>query len=205
MSSRNISNIYDLAYTYLGYSNQGRTEDIDKLILESIDELDKISQFKYIYIDMDYKLDFIKNNPIYDKFLEGCSHYYLVLTTLGKRVDDRVKYYSVSDMKKMIVFDATCGAYLEYLADEYEKNNFDEPRTYRFCPGYQGTKTSDIREIFKVLNHNSIGVSLLDSNLMVPLKTMCGIIGFGNKKNKSCGNCDIKDKCEFRKKGKTCY
>ena len=108
-------------------------------------------------------------------------------------------------MKKMIVFDATCGAYLEYLADEYEKENFEELRTYRFCPGYQGTKTSDIREIFKVLNHNSIGVSLLESNLMVPLKTMCGIIGFGNKKNKSCGNCDIKDKCEFRKKGKTCY
>ena len=61
MSSRNISNICDLAYTYLGYSNQGRTEDIDKLILESIDELDKISQFKYIYIDMDYELDFINS------------------------------------------------------------------------------------------------------------------------------------------------
>ena len=205
MYSVNYSNVCDLAYTYLGYSNQTKTEDIDKLIMDSIDELNEIAQFKYIYIDMDYELDFIKNNQVYKNFLEGCTHYYLVLTTLGKRVDDRVKYYSMSDMKKMIVFDATCGAYLEYLADDFEKSNFDDLRTYRFCPGYQGTKTEDIREIFKVLKPEKIGVTLLDSNLMVPLKTMCGLIGFGKTKKKQCGNCDIKDKCEYRKKGKTCY
>ena len=205
MSSKNISRIMDIAYTYLGYSNQSRSTDIDKLIEESIKELDEISQFKYIYKDFNEQLDFIKNNEIYTKFLEGCSHYYLVLTTLGKRVDDRVKYYSITDMKKMVVFDATCGAYLEYMADEYENTNFKELHTYRFCPGYQGTKTDDLREIFKYIKPEKAGVILLESNLMVPLKTMCGIIGFGTKKNKMCGNCDIKDKCEFRKKGNTCY
>ena len=205
MSLKNISNIYDLAYTYLGYSKLSRSSDIDKLIEESIEELEKIAQFKYIYQDFDYKLDFIKNNPIYEAFLEGCSHYYLVLTTLGKRVDDRVKYYSLTDMKKMVVFDAVCGAYIEEMADEFENENFDSNRTYRFCPGYQGTKTADLRDIFKVLKPENVGVILLDSNLMVPLKTMCGLIGFGKKKNKTCGNCDIKDKCEFRKRGTTCY
>ena len=49
MSLRNISNIVDLAYTYLGYSKLSRSSDIDKLIMESIDELDKIAQFNYIY------------------------------------------------------------------------------------------------------------------------------------------------------------
>ena len=205
MSLRNISNIVDLAYTYLGYSNQSRSDDIDKLIKESIDELDKINQFKYLYVDMTERLDFINNNPIYSSFLEGCNHYYLVITTLGKRVDDRVKYYSVTDMKKMLVFDATCGAYLEYMADEYEKTNFKEIHTYRFCPGYQGTSTNDLRKIFEILKPEKIGIILNESNLMIPLKTMCGIIGFGSEKKKMCGNCDIKDKCEFRKKGKTCY
>ena len=205
MSSRNISNIVDLAYTYLGYSKLSRSSDIDKLMMESIDELDKIAQFNYIYQDFDYKLDFIKNNPIYESFLEGSTHYYLVLTTLGKRVDDRVKYYSITDMKKMVVFDAVCGAYLEVLADQYEKDNFDELRTYRFCPGYQGTKTADLQDIFKILKPERIGVIILESNLMVPLKTMCGLIGFGKKMNKSCGKCDIRDKCEFRKRGMTCY
>ena len=205
MSSKNISNIVDLAYTYLGYSNQTRSDEIDKLILESIEELDKIAQFKYIYQDFTEKLDFIKNEPVYDKFLDGCSHYYLVLTTLGKRVDDRVKYYSITDMKRMVVFDAVCGAYLEDKADNYEKDNFKETHTYRFCPGYQGTSTKDLRDIFKLIKPERAGVILLESNLMVPLKTMCGIIGFGKEKKKMCGNCDIKDKCEFRKKGKTCY
>lgn len=205
MSSKNISKILDIAYTYLGYSNQTRSSDIDKLILESIEELDSIAQFKYIYKDFKENLDFINNNDVYLKFLDGCSHYYLVLTTLGKRVDDRVKYYSVTDMKKMVVFDATCGAYLEYMADQYEACNFKEIHTYRFCPGYQGTSTKDLREIFKYINPEKAGVILLDSNLMVPLKTMCGIIGFGKTKNKSCGKCDLLDKCEFRKKGKVCY
>lgn len=205
MSLRNISKIVNLAYTYLGYSNQGRSDDIDLLIEESIDELDKISQFNYIYVDMTEKLDFIKNNQVYNNLLDGCSHYYLVAMTLGKRVDDKVKYYSKIDLKKMLVFDATCGAYLEYLSDEYEKNNFNEIHTYRFCPGYQGTKTDDLKEIFKILKPERIGINILDSNLMVPLKSMCGIIGFGKSKNKTCGNCDIKEKCEFRKKGTTCY
>ena len=205
MSSKNISNIYDLAYTYLGYSSLSRSPDIDKLIDESIKELDKIAQFNYIYQDFDYYLDFIKNNQVYLDFLNGSTHYYLVLMTLGKRVDDRVKYYSITDMKKMVVFDAVCGAYLEELSDNFENENFDELRTYRFCPGYQGTKTADLKDIFKVLKPERIGVNILESNLMVPLKTMCGIIGFGKKMKKSCGKCDIKDKCEFRKRGMTCY
>ena len=205
MLLKNTSKVIDLAYTYLGYTNNLRSADIDKLIDESIDELEKISQFKYIYEEFNYNLDFINNNKVYLDFLNGCDKYYLVLTTLGKRVDDRVKYYSKTDLKKMTVFDACSGAYLETLADEYEEAHFNKPRTYRFCPGYQGTKIADLQEIFKIIKPEKAGVIILESNLMVPLKTMCGIIGFGKTANKKCGNCDLKDKCEFRKKGMTCY
>ena len=200
----NTSKFYKLAYSYLGYRNVEPNEHIDKLIEESLEEVKKLSQFQYICQEFDYKLDFIKNNQVYLDFLDGTTSYYLVLMTLGKRIDDRCRYYSKIDMEKMVVFDACSSAYLELSSDEFEED-FPNPHTYRFCPGYQGTSTSDIREIFKYIDNKKIGVDILDSNLMVPLKTMCGIIGIGKQSQKSCKNCTLLGKCEYKKENRTCY
>ncbi len=200
----NTSKFYKLAYSYLGYRNIEPSKEIDKLIEECLEEVEKLAQFKYICEEFDYKLDFIKNNKAYLDFLDGTTSYYLVLMTLGKRIDDKCGYYSKIDMKKMVVFDAVSSAYLEISSDEFEEN-FPNPHTYRFCPGYQGTTIQDIREIFKYLDHKKIGVDILDSNLMVPMKTMCGIVGIGKTINKSCKNCTLLGKCEYKKEGRTCY
>lgn len=200
----NISRFYKLAYSYLGYRNIEPSKEIDKLIDECLKEIEALAQFKYICEEFDYKLDFIKNNKAYLDFLDGTTSYYLVLMTLGKRIDDKCRYYSKIDMEKMVVFDAVSSAYLEISSDEFEEN-FPNPHTYRFCPGYQGTTTADIREIFKYLDHKKIGVEILDSNLMVPMKTMCGIVGIGKTINKSCRNCTLLGKCEYKKEGRTCY
>ena len=150
-------------------------------------------------------LPFIENNEVYKKHLKGCKSYKLVLMTLGKRIDDKCKYYSIVDLKKMVVFDAVSNAYLEYMSDKYEDENFEKPKTFRFCPGYQGTSTADIREIFKYIDHKKLGVELLESNLMIPLKSMCGIVGIGKDNKKNCGGCITKGKCNYRKEGRTCY
>ena len=52
--------------------------------------------------------------------------------TLGKRIDDKCRYYSKVDLTKMVIFDTVSYAYLEYKSDEYEELNFKKPRTYRF-------------------------------------------------------------------------
>ena len=155
MSLRNTSKIKKHAYTYLGYRNMPHDERTDKIIDECIEEIERIAQFKYIYAEFDYQLDFLKDNAVYQRFLKDTTSYYLVLTTLGKKVDDKCRYYSKIDMEKMVIFDAVSSAYLEYMADEFEEENFPKDRTYRFCPGYQGTETKDIREIllFKFICH----------------------------------------------------
>lgn len=205
MSLMNTSKFINLVYSYLGYKHITRSEEIDKAIEDSLKEIEQIAQFKYAYVEFDYLLDFLKKNEAYKKLLEGTTSYYLCLMTLGKRIDDRCQYYSKIDLTKMVIFDAVSNAYLEYLSDEYEEANFKKPRTYRFCPGYQGTNTSDIREIFKYLDNKKLGVEVLDSNLMVPLKTMCGIIGLGKTNKKECGACTLKGECEYRKEGRKCY
>ncbi len=204
MSSVNYSKLTDIAYSYLDYHKMEHTKEIDDLIRICIDEVVELSQFKYIYEEFSTKLDFINNSVVYSKFLDGCNKYYLVLMTLGKRIDDKIKYYSKIDLTKMYVFDSVSSAYLEYMSDLYEEG-FEKPRTYRFSPGYQGTTTADLREIFKYLKPEKIGVTLLESNLMLPQKTMCGLIGFGITKEKRCGDCVLKSKCLYIKEGRTCY
>ena len=107
-------------------------------------------------------------------------------------------------MLKALVLDATANAYLEAKADEYEKtiaNNL----SYRFCPGYQGSDVTDLKYIFEVLKPEKIGITLLDSGMMVPQKSMCGIIAIGKNEKKRCGDCIMLDNCAFRKVGKRCY
>lgn len=204
MSSKTFSKVSRFAYTYLGYKNINETRNLDDEIDKCLEEIEQISQFKYVFVEFEERFDFL-NRDEYIKLLKDCKSYYLILTTLGKRIDDRTRYYSKIDITKSLIFDACASAYLEYMADEFEKENLKSPHTFRFCPGYGKTETKDIREIFKYIKAESLGVRLLESNLMVPMKTMCGIIGIGGNAKKNCGECVVGEKCDFKKRGVTCY
>lgn len=203
MSSINYSKISRQVYTYLGYREMARDEKTDKLIIECLEEIEQISSFQYIYQRFDYILDFLKQEP-YLKYLGNSNSYYLIATTLGAVIDKRVRYYQMKDMTKMCVFDACASAYLEYMSDQFELN-LGSNLSYRFCPGYQNTDIKDIRNIYEILKANKIGITLLDSNLMIPQKSMIGIVGIDNHAKKSCKDCFLLDKCEYRKDGLTCY
>ena len=204
MFLKNYSSLIDNTYSYLGYKNIPKSKEIDLLIEECLKEVIELSSFKYIYQEFDYILDFLKEKPYLD-YLKGATSYYISAMTLGSDIDKRIRYYSISNMTKMCVFDACSSAYLEYLSDEYEKN-LNENISYRFCPGYQGTSITDIKEIFKILKpEKALGIELLESNLMVPSKTMVGIIGVNNKFEKNCGNCINNNECAYLKAGRKCY
>ena len=204
MSSVNYSDVSHLVYSYLGYRNLSRDEKIDKLIIECLEEIEEISSFKYIYQEYDYILDFLKKKQ-YLEYLGNSTSYLICATTLGSQIDKRSKYYQMKDMVKMCVFDATASAYLEFKADLFEKSIRDD-LSYRFCPGYQGTDVSDIRPIHELLKADKvIGITLLDSNLMVPQKSMIGIVGINNHAKRNCKNCFLIDNCDYRKDGIRCY
>ncbi|MCR5231685.1 MAG: hypothetical protein K6B64_03465 [Acholeplasmatales bacterium] len=203
MSAKNYSNLYLAIYSYLGYRNLTKDPRIDKLIEESLKEIEEISSFQYIYQEFDYLLDFLNQKPYLD-YLNGSTNYLICAMTLGVSVDKRSKYYEKVDLERMFVFDATASAYLEYLSDEFERN-LRPDLGYRFCPGYQGTDVSDIRLLYNLLKANKIGITLLDSNLMVPQKSMIGIVGINTTQKRSCRDCFLIEHCEYRKEGLRCY
>ena len=74
--------------------------------------------------------------------------------------------------------------------------------TNRFSPGYCGWHVSQQQLLFPLFQGHTCGVKLTDSSLMIPIKSVSGIIGLGEKVRKleyTCGLCDFKQ-CYKRKK-----
>lgn len=199
----NCSDIIDSVCEHLSLRKIERTAEIEVLVSECYDELEGLNSFKYIHCKQTNLLEFLNYEP-YLSFINGASGYFLVATTLGVEVDRLIKRYTLTNMTKAIVFDATANAYLEFKADEYEKTLGDNI-SYCFCPGYQGSSVTDLQYIFPILKPEKIGISLLPSGMMVPQKSMCGIIAIGKNEKKRCGNCALLGKCAYRKVGKRCY
>ena len=81
--------------------------------------------------------------------------------------------------------------------------------TWRFSPGYGDLPLDTQKELVQVLDmHRKIGVSLTDSCLMVPSKSVTAILGISDtkrdKRENKCDFCNNRQKCIFRKRGTRC-
>lgn len=146
----------------------------DEKIIQCLKELEDINEFKFIYKEYDYLLDFL-NHPSYLKYLNGSTKYLLVASTLGLAVERRISYLSKTNNEKMVIMDAASSCYLEFLTDK-EEEKLNKKLDYRFCPGYSKTDVNDNKIIFKILNASKIGIEVLPSSMMVPQKSMIGVV-----------------------------
>src|SRR6056297_2412107 len=74
--------------------------------------------------------------------------------------------------------------------------------TNRYSPGYCGWNVSEQHKLFKMFPENFCNISLSDTALMHPIKSVSGIIGIGEKvrfNEYTCNFCDKKD-CVHRNK-----
>lgn len=191
---------------YLGYPPETPVgEDVLQRIDRAIEEVEQLSSFHYIYAHFTEPLGFMLRNDAYMKHLSGAEGFLLCATTLGAQVDRHLKRLELTDMSYAIVFDAVASAYLEFKADEYERALPYPNRGFRFCPGYGSTPLEDSRDIVTRLRADRVGITFLDSGLMVPMKSMAGIIKLGGESRKSCEGCVARTGCVFRERGTRCY
>lgn len=74
--------------------------------------------------------------------------------------------------------------------------------TNRYSPGYCGWPVSDQQKLFGVLGENNCGIQLNESSLMLPEKSVSGVIGIGKNvvnKGYACSYCDT-EQCIYRDK-----
>ena len=147
---------------------------------------------------------------IISRQLRGSEAFALFVATAGREFEDlQMRLKDDDDMVRTFIADAFGSVTAERTADIMEEDLQSEisargwMHTNRFSPGYCGWHVSEQQRLFPLLGvERPCGVSLTDSSLMVPIKSVSGVIGLGPKVRKleySCGLCDFKD-CYKRRK-----
>lgn len=116
------------------------------------------------------------------------------------------------DMVRLYIAHAIGSVIAERCADNMEQvlqrqiEKLSWRRTNRFSPGYCGWNVSEQRMLFPLFHGHTAGVTLTPSSLMMPIKSVSGIIGLGRDVKYleyTCGLCDYKDCYKRRNKKNT--
>lgn len=141
--------------------------------------------------------------------LRGSQRYVFFVATAGLEFEafqHRLK--AEGDMVGIFIADAIGSVIAEKTADAMELElqrliaSSGWKHTNRFSPGYCGWHVSEQQKLFALFPEPSpCGVTLTESSLMTPIKSVSGVIGIGDSVRKldyTCGLCDFKQ-CYKRK------
>jgi hypothetical protein len=206
------------AVRYLGYGGHAADEQTLALLEDSFGELEETAKRRIIYRIFDVvpgeagslaigKMDIVSRNL--SKNLKDCREAVLLGATLGIGVDRLLKRYSLTDMSKTVVLQAAAAALLEEYLDQWQRGvgaelegegRFLRPR---FSPGYGDFDIRHQGMILRMLNADkSIGLTMTDSFMLTPVKSVTAVIGISRKKETcplaGCETCDKKD-CIYRR------
>lgn len=146
---------------------------------------------------------------IISRQLRKSERYAFFVATAGVEFEEfQHRLADQNDMVKIYIADAIGSVVAEKTADkmEQELERLLIPsgwhHTNRFSPGYCGWHVSEQQKLFPLFPEQPpCGVTLTESSLMTPIKSVSGVIGLGKDVRKldySCGLCDFKQ-CYKRK------
>lgn len=202
---------YDLQEIFR-YSGGG--EELRDMVLDCIGEAEKVLSYKVCYCELPVEIsgDYVKTpafavkSSALAKNLSGCKKALIFGATVGIGIDRFItKYGSISPSRAVLCqalgaerIEALCNAFCEDMKAIYGALR------PRFSPGYGDFDISMQKEFFSYLDlSRKIGLTLNESLLMSPSKSVTAIMGIGEctgKNNTGCSTCTQRD-CKFAKKG----
>ena len=198
---------------YLGYGQNEADEavlsKIDKLLKKMKESLSfKACYEKYPLILMDDMLCFgsIKTDSRdLKKNLSGCSDVIVFCATIGIDIDRIISKCGITSPADAVIAQALGATFIEAWCD-ISCNRFCESESNairpRFSPGYGDFPLSEQKELLNMVDASrKIGVTLTESLLMMPSKSVSAIVGIGGKTEHpkgGCKNCDNKN-CPYRR------
>lgn len=139
-----------------------------------------------------------KTSRAWTKRLAGCEKAVVFAATIGIAMDRLFERYANVSVTKAALFQALGAERVEALCDEFcgaLQAEFFPQGLYtrpRFSPGYGDFPLTEQKTVFAVLDPpRKIGVSLNDSLLMSPTKSVTAIVGL--TKTPCAGKADCKD------------
>lgn len=141
-------------------------------------------------------------------YIKGSSYVALFICTAGSIFTTlSSKYNSEGQYLEAFVADAIGSLTVENAMDKIQKSlsekvsNNNKLITNRYSPGYCNWPLSEQKKVFDLIGNNPIGITLSDSFLMTPIKSVSGVIGIGKnvrKREYGCKICNNKE-CIYRK------
>lgn len=149
------------------------------------------------------------NSTALKKNLKDCSSYVLFAATIGVELDRLIARYTRISPAKALMIQSIGSERIESLCNTFNDIIFDEARKVgkstapRFSPGYGDLPIELQQDFFRVLDpYRKIGLSLNESFLMSPTKSVTAIIGISDKQvtpqKTHCTSCNKTD-CTFRR------
>lgn len=147
--------------------------------------------------------------------LSDCDEALLLAVTLGAGVDRQIRLSGIGDIAAGVAADALASALAEQSADQAEallrQRITAEGRylTCRYSPGYGDWPVTVQPQAAELLDAGrQIGLYVTDTALMTPRKSVTALLGVSRRPVTGhlagCGHCALRDRCEYRKRGKTC-
>jgi hypothetical protein len=117
----------------------------------------------------------------------------LFSVTAGERITEKIdELFKINDFALGSMLDSVASVGTDRAADRVEVRYLDllsrrgkitpAKGILRFSPGYCGWHMSGQRKLFEFLKPEDIGITLLDSFLMKPLKSISGVMVLGEKR-----------------------
>ncbi len=202
-------------YRYLGMKPGEADERIRDLTEACIREIEAVMTPRSVY--RTYPMHFLGDGRIdftcfqvesqhLQKNLKGCEKIVILAATIGSGVDQLIRRYTRLEMSRGVVMQAAAAAVIEAYCNELNETLREEAAKEgyylrpRFSPGYGDFSIEYQRLISDVLKmEKNCGITLTDSLLMLPSKSVTAVIGMGRENT----HCEM-DGCEICSKRQDC-
>ena len=179
----------------LRYARCRREENGDPLFERAISEISAIAANTVVYriVSVNIKCnnvvlgDLEVSSEKLSQVLDGCSYAVIFCATAGIGADRLIAKYSATSPSLAIYCDAVASERVEALSDAFEDAilcdlGADAELRPRFSPGYGDLPLDFQKDIFRALRPEKyIGLTLNDSLMMSPSKSVSAIIGVRKK------------------------
>lgn len=210
---------------YLGYGRNPADSHTEKLIDRCLAESER--HRRLLQVHHTFPISFTEKGVIVDSenlILKGASirshldhskYCVLMAATLGPEIDRLIRYMSRTDLTGSLVMDAVATATVEAFLDRIEEKIRTEAKqvglfaTTRFSPGY-GDLPLDIQPaLLRILDApRSIGLTVTDSFLLTPRKSVTAIIGLqetpATLNAHGCSICTADFSCRYKEEEIPC-
>ena len=184
-------------YRYLGYkTGMDLPKEIETSVEEILDNVLKQSVpkvcYKYFETKVGEQVDFgfvnVESKELASN-LEGCTETVIFGATIGIYTDRQIQKEQILSPVRALIYQAVGAAAVEAVWDDFNEwirqKEKEKGRDIcpRFSPGYGDVSLSIQKSIFQELSLAKLaGITLTDSLLMIPEKSVTAIIGIKNKK-----------------------